>query len=74
MPGKCTPSVSPVDRTSGADFDKLYVQMQTDAHVDAVGLFSGYAAGGAAGALKDFATQTLPTLKMHYEHVLALKA
>ena len=59
---------------SGADFDKLYVQMQTDAHVEAVGLFSGYAANGAAGALKDFAAQTLPTLKMHYEHVLALKA
>jgi putative membrane protein len=57
---------------SGADFDKLYVKMQTDAHVQAVGLFSGYSQSGPDGQLKDFATQTLPTLKMHYEHVLKL--
>src|SRR3954471_20704150 len=29
-----------------ADFDGLYVQMQTDAHVDAVALFSGFAQNG----------------------------
>lgn len=57
---------------NGADFEKLYVQMQTDAHVQAVALFSGYAQGGTAGPVKDFATQTLPTLKMHYQMVLAL--
>ena len=57
---------------SGADFDKLYVQMQTDAHVQAVALFSGFSQNGPAGQLKDFAGQTLPTLKMHYEHVLTL--
>jgi putative membrane protein len=57
---------------SDADFDKLYVQMQTEGHVDAVALFSGYAQNGPAGALKDFASKTLPTLQHHYEHVLAL--
>jgi putative membrane protein len=46
--------------------------MQTEVHVDAVALFSGYIANGAAGPLNDFATQTLPTLKMHYEHALTL--
>ena len=57
---------------AAGDFDKLYVQMQTDAHVDAVALFSGFAQNGPAGPLKDFAGQTLPTLQMHYQHVLTL--
>ena len=59
---------------SGADFDKLYVQMQTDAHIAAVGLYAGYAQNGQAGAIKDHATKTLPTLKMHYDMVLKLRA
>jgi putative membrane protein len=75
------PTVPDADTTSklqqvrgltSADFDKLCVQMQTDAHVQAVALFAGYAANGAACPLKDFAAQTLPTLKMHYQHVIAL--
>jgi len=55
-----------------ADFDPLYVQMQTDAHVDAVALFSGFAQNGPSGPLRDFAAQTLPTLRMHYQHALSL--
>jgi putative membrane protein len=57
---------------SGADFDSLYVQLQTQGHIEAVGLFSGYAQSGEAGALKDFATRTLPTLKDHYNMVIKL--
>jgi putative membrane protein len=67
-----TAKLQKLQAASGADFDKLYVQMQIDAHVDAVALFSGYSQNGAAGPLKDFAGQTLPTLKMHYQHALAL--
>jgi len=59
-------------KASGSDFDKLYVQLQTDAHVDAVALFTGYAANGPAGQLKDFAGSTVPTLQKHYEHALTL--
>jgi putative membrane protein len=58
---------------TGADFDRLYVQMQTDAHVEAVGLFAGYSTGGSPGPLKDFATATLPTLQHHYDMVLTLQ-
>ncbi len=58
--------------TGAANFDRLYVQMQTDAHVDAVALFSGFAQNGPSGPLKDFAAQTLPTLQMHYQHALSL--
>jgi putative membrane protein len=61
-----------LDKAADGDFDKLYVKMQIEAHIIAVGLFAGYAENGASGPLKDFAAQTLPTLKMHYEHALRL--
>ncbi|MDB5527420.1 MAG: hypothetical protein JWR51_523 [Devosia sp.] len=53
-------------------FDAAYIEAQVKAHDEAVALFEGYAAGGPAGALKDFASNTLPTLKMHQEHIHAL--
>ncbi|TGQ01333.1 MULTISPECIES: DUF4142 domain-containing protein [unclassified Mesorhizobium] len=49
--------------------DKSYVQMQRDAHADAVKLFDGYAKDGDNAQLKTFAQQTLPTLKMHQDMI-----
>jgi putative membrane protein len=53
-------------------FDAAYIDAQVKAHDEAVALFEGYASGGPDGALKDFATKTLPTLKMHQEHIHTL--
>jgi putative membrane protein len=53
-------------------FDTTYVAEQTAAHQQAVDLFSGYAADGDDPALKDFAQETLPTLKSHLELVKKL--
>ena len=53
----------------GKDFDAKYIRMQTDAHRDAVGLFSTYAKSGDDPAMKEFAKKTLPVLKMHEKHV-----
>ena len=49
--------------------DAPYVQMQRDAHTDAVTLFESYAKDGDNAKLKTFAQETLPTLKMHQEMV-----
>ncbi|ESX78890.1 DUF4142 domain-containing protein [Mesorhizobium sp. LSHC414A00] len=49
--------------------DKPYVQMQRDAHSEAVTLFESYAKDGDNAQLKTFASETLPTLKMHQEMV-----
>jgi putative membrane protein len=49
--------------------DKPYVQMQRDAHSDAVTLFEGYAKDGDNAQLKTFAAETLPTLKMHQDMI-----
>jgi putative membrane protein len=52
---------------AGPAFDQAYVQAQRDAHREAVGLFSSY--GKANGALSAWATQTLPTLQQHQQHI-----
>lgn len=57
---------------SGKDFDAKYITMQTDAHKDAVALFSTYAKSGDDPAMKEFAKKTLPVLKMHEKHVKEL--
>jgi putative membrane protein len=62
-------------KASASDsFDGKYIAMQTDAHKEAVSLFSGYAMNGSDAALKKFAEDTLPVLKSHLEHALKLKA
>ena len=54
--------------------DKSYVQMQRDAHADAVKLFDSYAQDGDNPQLKTFAQETLPTLKMHQEMIEKIAA
>lgn len=51
-----------------------YVQMQRDAHADAVKLFESYARDGDNAELKTFAQQTVPTLKMHQEMIEKIAA
>jgi putative membrane protein len=66
-----------VDRlvgSSGETFDSSCLAEQVAAHEEAVALFTGYANDGAAGALKDFAAKTLPTLQKHLEQVKNLPA
>jgi putative membrane protein len=60
--------------TSGEVFDRQYIALQTNAHKEAVKLFTNYAKKGKDSALKDFAAQTLSTLKDHLAHVQQLKA
>ncbi|MFD1944278.1 DUF4142 domain-containing protein [Paradevosia shaoguanensis] len=61
-----------LNAASGADFDAAYIQMQTDAHHEAVALFDQFSKGGEAGQVKDFAAKTLATLQEHEKAVEAL--
>jgi len=54
-------------------FDKKYISIQTDAHKEAIHLFTDYSKNGADAPLKDFAANTLPTLKKHLSHIAGLK-
>ena len=54
---------------SSANFDRMYIKMQQDAHNDAVTLFTRYSKNGENAQLKSFAQETLPTLQDHKKHV-----
>jgi putative membrane protein len=62
-----------LESASSDTFDTQYIGMQVDAHKEAVSLFSSYAKSGRDAVLKDFASQTLPTLKSHLSHVTQLQ-
>ncbi len=47
------------------DFDELYAEQQVKAHDLAVELFDEYAEEGGNAALKQFAANTLPTIRQH---------
>lgn len=57
---------------SGAEFDRVYLDMQKAAHWEAVLLFEQYSKSGDTPKLKQFAEQTLPTLKEHWSEVQKL--
>jgi putative membrane protein len=54
-------------------FDNLYIEQQIKAHEDAADLFDKYAERGENQALKQFAANTLPTIKRHLEEARKLK-
>jgi putative membrane protein len=58
---------------TGAAFDKAYVDAQYAGHVETVAMFEAYAKGGDNARMKQFATDLLPTLKTHLEHVSKLR-
>jgi putative membrane protein len=64
--------VEQLQSSKPAQFDPLYVQIQRKAHEEAVDLFSTYAESGDNPKLKQFAAETLPTLKSHLDHVKTL--
>lgn len=55
------------------DFDEKYAEAQKKAHNNAVNLYEDYADEGDNVALKEFAINTLPTLKSHEDHAKKLE-
>ncbi|TPM26461.1 DUF4142 domain-containing protein [Mesorhizobium sp. B2-3-4] len=53
----------------GDAFQARYIAVQTEAHKQAVAMFSTYARSGDDPALKEFAKKTLEVLKMHEMHL-----
>jgi putative membrane protein len=54
------------------DFDHRYISQQIAAHKAADALFQGYAKDGDLGALKSFASETDPAIKMHLDMAQSL--
>ncbi|WP_309145402.1 DUF4142 domain-containing protein [Mesorhizobium sp. Mes31] len=53
----------------GDAFQAKYITLQTEAHKQAVAMFSTYARSDDDPALKEFAKKTLETLEMHEMHL-----
>lgn len=61
-----------LQNASGESFDITYINLQLQAHEEAVSLFSAYASSGDDQALRAFAAETLPVLQHHLSEILAL--
>jgi putative membrane protein len=57
---------------SAADFDKVYLDQQTNAHREAVTLFKSYADDGDNPGLKKLAAATAPVIQSHLDMVQAM--
>ena len=57
---------------AGADFKALYLDMQVQAHMEAIALFRTYAGSGDDQTLVGFARETLPALETHLAHITAV--
>lgn len=64
-----------LDRLNAAEgeaFDELYIELQAEAHVEGMRLFTSYAESGDNAALRDFAVTTLPKLQEHQQSLAEL--
>lgn len=61
-----------LEAAEGDDFETLYLDIQAQAHMEAVGLFRTYAGSGDNQAIVGFAKETLPKLENHLHHVRML--
>jgi putative membrane protein len=65
-------SIGALNAATPENFDKTFAEQQIKAYERAVELFEGYAEGGDNAALKQFAANTLPTIKQHLEQAKKL--
>ncbi|HZP86735.1 MAG TPA: DUF4142 domain-containing protein [Burkholderiales bacterium] len=56
-----------LEKLSGDDFDRMYIEQQLSAHKKAIDEFRNEANAGKDADLRTFARDTLPTLEKHYD-------
>jgi putative membrane protein len=62
-----------LEKLSGAEFDKEWVQQMIKDHKTAIDLFEDASKDAKDSDVKAFASKTLPTLRGHLQHVEGLK-
>lgn len=75
LPVEATGPVIPdpmLQKASGQEFDRAYAHMMVPGHRQAAQMFEKYSLTGKDPEVKDFATQTLPTIKMHLKMIKAI--
>jgi putative membrane protein len=66
--------IADLQKLSGATFDKHYIQMMLSAHTTDIQLFEQFGADNRDKAVNNFATKTLPILKMHLDSAKSIQA
>jgi putative membrane protein len=65
--------INDVEKRSGKDFDKEYLDRMIRSHSDGIDLFENTRANATDVDIKNFADKTLPTLKMHLDSAKAIR-
>ena len=74
LPPAATGGVKPDPLLAGAaNFDSAYVHAMSAGHGNTVQVFENYATTGKDPAVRAWAQQMLPTLKMHLEHIKTIE-
>jgi len=74
LPPAATGGVKPDLLLAGAaDFDSAYVHAMSAGHGNTVQMFENYATTGKDPAVRAWAQQQVPTLKMHLEHIKSIE-
>lgn len=66
--------IDKLSKKTGADFDKAYVDMMVDDHKKDIAAFKKAEGDVSDNDIKNFITNTLPTLQKHLDAIQAIKA
>ncbi|MCA1653030.1 MAG: DUF4142 domain-containing protein [Sphingomicrobium sp.] len=72
LPAEMKTMLDTLKAAKGADFDKLFMQQQTEGHQKALDALKAYAAGGDQPSLQDFATKATPVVQGHLTKLQAM--
>lgn len=72
LPADLKAKLTALKATSGAAFDKLFVEQQIEGHQKAFDALTAYAAGGDQPPLQEFATAVAPTVQGHLTALQAM--
>jgi putative membrane protein len=70
--GKHQDHLEDLSKKNGAEFDKAYMKMMVNGHEDVVRDFEKCSQNGTDPDVKTFASQTLPTVRMHLDSAKAI--
>lgn len=73
LPAEQEAKLTALKAANGAEFDRIFVQQQLEAHQKALDVLTAYAAAGDTTSLRDFASKTVAVVQAHLDKVRTLK-
>lgn len=73
LPADKQAMIDQLKASSGAEFDRMFIDQQVQAHQMALDMLNSYAAGGDSEPLKAFAAKTAPVIQAHLTQAQGMK-